>query len=85
MYNRFDFTVNFFFLTPLSFNFYSIGKRQNRLFNLGMFTYSYDGLNIIQTALKRLPEDDSKKTLSDLALPLHIVKELLKKCPNLCT
>jgi hypothetical protein len=29
--------------------------RINRFFNLGMVTYSYDSLNIIKIALKRLP------------------------------
>jgi hypothetical protein len=49
-----------------------------------MFTYSYESPNIIQIVLKRLHESgDSavKKTLADLALPLQVVKELLKKCP----
>jgi hypothetical protein len=46
-----------------------------------MFTYSYESPNIKQIALKRLtggPPPVSlravKKTLSDLAFPLHIVK-----------
>jgi hypothetical protein len=33
----------------------SIINSQNSLFNLGMFTYSYEVPNIIQIALERLP------------------------------
>jgi hypothetical protein len=50
-----------------------------------MFTYTFERPNIIQIALKGLPgllspESAVKKTLSDLALPLHVVDELLIKC-----
>jgi hypothetical protein len=37
-----------------------------------MFTYTYERQDIIQIALKRLPERRKKKGLSDLALPLHV-------------
>jgi hypothetical protein len=33
----------------------SIVNSENSFFNLGMFTYSYESLNIIQIALKRQP------------------------------
>jgi hypothetical protein len=44
-----------------------------------MLTYSYDSPNIIQIALKILTGGDRgvKKSLSNLVLPLHVVKELL--------
>jgi hypothetical protein len=47
-----------------------------------MFTYTCERPNKIQIVLKGLPGGGKcrKKTLSDLALPLHVVDELLKKC-----
>jgi hypothetical protein len=45
-----------------------------------MFTYTCERPNMIQIALKGLPGKCHKKTLSDLAFPLHAVDELLKKC-----
>jgi hypothetical protein len=57
-------------------------KVKDTLFNLGMVTYSYERQDIIQFALKRHRKGDSavKKTLSDLALPLHVADEFLEKC-----
>jgi hypothetical protein len=57
-------------------------KFKNSLFALSMFTYTFERVNTIQIAFKGLPRGVSAviKTLSDLALPLHVVYELLKKC-----
>jgi hypothetical protein len=48
---------------------------KNTLFNLVMFTYTYERQDIIQIALKRLPGggERRKKRFSDLALPLHVI------------
>jgi hypothetical protein len=66
--------------------FNSIVNSQNILFNLGMFTYP---LKVIwyKSHSKDYREGDSavKKSLSDLALPLHVVKELLEKCAYVIT
>jgi hypothetical protein len=47
-----------------------------------MFTYTSERPNIIKLPSNDYREGESsvKKTFSDLALPLHAVDELLKKC-----